>query len=114
MNKNKTHEEFVQQVFNLVGDEYEVIGKYINARTKIKMKHNKCLNYINPIPDDFLSGKRCKFCQHRSFKKTTEEFQNEIDEIIHNRYKVIEEYKNCKTEIKIKDIISKERDGMIK
>ena len=108
MGKQKTHEEFVQQVFNLVGDEYEVIGKYINARTKIKMKHNKCLNYINPIPDDFLSGKRCKFCQHRSFKKTTEEFQNEIDEIIHNRYKVIEEYKNCKTEIKIKDIISKE------
>jgi len=108
MGRKKTHEEFCKEVYNLVGDEYEVIGKYVNTRTKIKMKHNKCLNYINPTPDDFLNGKRCKFCQHRSFKKTTEEFQNEIDEISYNRYKVIEEYKNCKTEIKIKDTISKE------
>ena len=108
MGRKKTHDEFCKEVYNLVGDEYEVIGKYVNTRTKIKMKHNKCLNYINPTPDDFLNGKRCKFCQHRSFKKTTEEFQNEIDEISYNRYKVIEEYKNCKTEIKIKDTISKE------
>lgn len=35
MPKKKTHEEFVNEVFSLVGTEYEVLCTYKNATTKI-------------------------------------------------------------------------------
>ena len=41
MGKKKTHEKFVEEVFNLVGDEYEVLGRYVNAKTKILMRHSE-------------------------------------------------------------------------
>jgi len=40
--KRKTHEEFIQEVYDLVGNEYTVLGKYINATTKILIRHNTC------------------------------------------------------------------------
>ena len=39
MPKRKTQEEFVSEVKELFGDEYIVLGQYINNRTKILVKH---------------------------------------------------------------------------
>ena len=36
MCKKKTQEEFEKEVFELVGDEYRVLGKYINGQNKNK------------------------------------------------------------------------------
>jgi len=106
--KRKTHEEFVKQVYELVGDEYEVVGEYQSAKIKIKLFHKKCSNYIDMNPDDFLQGKRCKFCSHRSYKKTTEEFQEDIDKISKGNFKVIGEYINSRTDIDILDVHNNE------
>lgn len=62
MSKKKTTEEFKVEVFNLVGDEYQVLGEYIDAKTKIKMLHNKCGNIYEVTPDNFLQCKRCPIC----------------------------------------------------
>jgi hypothetical protein len=40
MSKRKTHEEFVNEVYELVGEEYKVVGEYRTARIKIEIKHN--------------------------------------------------------------------------
>lgn len=40
--RRKTDEEFKQEIFNLVKDKYTFLDKYVNADTKIKVKHNKC------------------------------------------------------------------------
>lgn len=42
MANKKTHEEFISEVYNLVRTEYSVLTKYINNKTKIKIRHNNC------------------------------------------------------------------------
>ena len=58
----KDTEQFKEEVFNLIGEEYEVIGEYINAKEKIDMKHNLCDNVYPVTPDNFLRGRRCPIC----------------------------------------------------
>lgn len=59
---SKKHEKFFNEVFDLVGNEYEVIDEYINSYTKIKIKHNVCGNIYNTAPHLFLTGTRCPYC----------------------------------------------------
>lgn len=65
--KKKTHEEFVKEVYDLVGDEYSVLGEYIGANTHILMKHNTCNHEWDIKPSNFLSGKRCPECNHPTY-----------------------------------------------
>ena len=66
--QTKTHEEFVKEVKEKYGDEYEVLGEYINSQTKILVKHNckKC-NYHEymVIANGFLRGNRCPVCANQ-------------------------------------------------
>ncbi|RMA90231.1 hypothetical protein [Priestia megaterium] len=101
MARKKTHQEFMQEVFELVGVEYNVLGQYVNSNTKIKMQHIKCDYKYEVPPSNFLSGSRCPKCYGKK-KKTTEIFKNEVYELVNNDYTVLEEYTNDKTKIKIK------------
>ena len=40
----KSTEQYKQEVFDIVGNEYEVIGKYTGNKKHILMKHNLCNN----------------------------------------------------------------------
>jgi hypothetical protein len=62
MPRQKTHEEFLQQVFDLVGDEYTVLEEYQRTATKLSMKHNSCGEPFMIRPADFLRGTRCPKC----------------------------------------------------
>ena len=65
--RRKTTEQFKKEVFELVGDEYTVVGEYNGAREKIKMLHSTCKNIIDTTPNKFLSQKRrCKYCNGKS------------------------------------------------
>lgn len=62
-NVKKTTKEFKKEVFDLVGEEYTVIGKYTNALTHVTMKHNICGHIWKVNPSSFLSnGRRCPQC----------------------------------------------------
>ena len=59
----KTHDEFVQEVYNAVCLEYSVLGEYYNFKTKILMRHEECGNEYEVAPSSFLSaGARCPLC----------------------------------------------------
>jgi len=62
MHKKKTQEEFEKEVYNLVGNEYTVLGKYIDALKKILIRHNNCNYEWNVQPSNFLEGQRCPVC----------------------------------------------------
>lgn len=84
-NMLKTHEEFVNDVFNLVKNEYSVLGKYRNNKTYILMKHNNsdCRNHEYEVsPNDFLRGKRCPKCISSKGEKEISKFLKENK--IHN------------------------------
>ena len=59
----KTNNQFQQEVFNLVGDEYTFLDHYVNNDTKIRVKHNTCGNTYEVRPTDFISHHtRCPYC----------------------------------------------------
>jgi Zn ribbon nucleic-acid-binding protein len=94
----KTTIQFKQIIGDLVGDEYEVCGDYINSKIKIQIKHNKC-NYIHKYyPNSFLSGHRCPRCAG-NLPYTTESFKDKIYEIVKDEYEVKGEYINISTKI---------------
>ena len=76
MPKIKTHKEFINEIFNLVGNEYICLSKYINAHTKIKMKH-MCGNEYEIRPHGFLNNNRCPRCSGK-IKKTQEQFKKDV------------------------------------
>lgn len=95
----KNTEYFKKEVFDLVGDEYKIIGEYKNTHTKIKIQHN-CGNVFEMSAHNFLGGQRCPKCQHRSYKKTTDEFKQEVYDLVGDEYIVDSEYINNKIKIK--------------
>lgn len=59
----RTQKQFVDEVYELVGEDYEVLGAYVNANEKLTMKHNVCGNVYEVTPSMFTnSGNRCPMC----------------------------------------------------
>lgn len=64
VNAKKTNEQFQQEIYDLVGDEYTFLDNYVNKRTKLRVKHNKCGNTYEVTPGNFLQGSRCPYCSN--------------------------------------------------
>lgn len=101
MAKRKTHEEFVNEVFNQVKNDYKVLGQYVGTTTKIKIKHVKCNHEYEVRPYSFLQGKRCPNC-FGCIKKTHATFIEEVYSLVGDEYVVLGQYLNTATPIKIK------------
>ena len=66
MSRRKTIEEFKQEVYNLVGNEYTVKSNtYVNAHTKLLIIHNKCGYGWKVTPLRFNRGQRCPICSKK-------------------------------------------------
>lgn len=91
---SKTHEQFVEDVFDTVENEYTVAGTYIDSLTKIKMIHNKCGHEWKITPGNFLSGKRCPKCKETKGEKAISDWldKNNIS------YEIQYKFKECKDE----------------
>jgi vacuolar-type H+-ATPase subunit D/Vma8 len=99
LKRKKGIEKFKKEVYDLVGREYEVLGEYIDALTKIKIRHNseRCNNNeYEVIPADFLHGTRCPICSFINMglnkRKTHEEFCNEVYNLVGDEYTVVGKY----------------------
>jgi len=99
-NALKTTEKFKKEVFDLVGDEYEVLGEYTGANDKILMRHNKCGYEWDVRASHILQGTGCPKCHVRT--KATEQFKQEVLELVGEEYIVLGEYVSAKTKILMK------------
>lgn len=102
----KTQEQFEQDVRNLVGEDYTVLGEYKNNLTKILVKHNECGKNFMARPSDFLSRSRCPNCSEKArikkLSKTHEQFLQEVEALVGDEYTVLEQYKSSVTKILMK------------
>ena len=98
---SKSDNQFKQEVYNLVGNEYTFLDTYVNATTKLKVKHNKCGKIYNVLPSNFLKGNRCPYCNGNA-KKTGARFKQEVQDLVGDEYTVLGSYINTNTKIKIK------------
>lgn len=96
-----THEMFVEKVKDLVGDEYKVRSRYTKNDEKILMYHRKCDREFTIRPADFKRRKRCSLCNGK-FKKTTQQFKDQVASLSNDEYFVLGEYVNDRTHIKMK------------
>jgi DNA-directed RNA polymerase subunit RPC12/RpoP len=99
--RTKDEEKFKKEVYSLVQDKYSVLGDYINAQTKIEMRHNLCGHIYTVEPNIFLKGNRCPKCFGCPLK-TLDEFKKEVYEQVCNEYEVLGEYRGNKNKILIK------------
>ena len=78
--KKKTHAAFVQQVRQLTGEEYSVLGTYQTALTPIKLRHNPCGLIYLAAPAHFTSsGRRCPLCTGASARGNPEQIQRRYE-----------------------------------
>lgn len=109
LKQRKSIKTFIAEVYELVGEEYTVLGEYINNHTEILMRHNcvKCNNNEFLMrPTDFLQGIRCPKCRHEilSIKATLshEEFKNKIYLQRKDEYTLLSKYTGSKKYIKVR------------
>ena len=97
----KTDKQFKQEVYGLVGDEYVFLDSYVNAKTKIRVKHNKCESIYSVKPNVFLNGNRCPYCSGL-IKKTNRQFKREVYDLVDNEYTFLDSYVNTRTKLRVK------------
>ena len=99
---NKTTEQFKKEIYDLVANEYTVLGEHTGIHEYIKMKHNTCEYEYEVTPANFTHGKcRCPNC-NESKQSNTEEFKQKIYEKYGDEYEVLGEYIRSSTKIKMK------------
>ena len=100
--QTKSHEDFVLEI-NQINSDIEILDKYINNHTKIKVR---CLiddNEWDVRPASLLKGYGCPKCSNR-YKRSHEEFIEEISSINKN-IEILGRYINNKTKLKCRCLI---------
>lgn len=99
--KRLTTEEVKGRIEDLTGNEYLLLGNYVNAKTKMLVKHNLCKNEYKVRWNSFQQGARCPKCFGLE-KLNNEEIDKVMFELAGNEYIRISRYLNAKTKISIK------------
>ena len=100
MRKRRTHEDFVNDVYEKYKDEYTVLGTFINTKIKVLVRHNPCGLEYEVNPTNLLRGYKCMNCYGKP-QKDTEQFKEEVRQILGDNYEVVGKYKTNRTNIKI-------------
>lgn len=102
--KKKARKYFIKRVKEIHNNEYEYLEKYVDAKTKIKMRHKKCGNVFSQTPDAHLQGQGCPECGAKKGKArmTMKEFEQQAHKIHGDAYEYLEDYVNNTTRINIK------------
>ncbi len=61
-NYNRDAKQFIQEVYESVGNEYIFLEDYINSATEIMCKHNECGYVWEVEPSNFLINANCPQC----------------------------------------------------
>ncbi len=100
--RRKTDADFKQEVYDLVGTEYTFLDSYVNVKTKLRVKHNKCGNVYEVFPSNFLTGYRCPYCYIEARKKTYVQFKREVFDMVEDEYTFLDTYVNNHTKLRVK------------
>jgi len=102
--KRQSNKEFLKEVYDLVGDEYTFLEKYVNTNTRLKIIHNKCGNEYEVEPRNFKKGNRCPFCNNLQKKKSHSEYEKEFNKISDGKYKLLSKYESVRLPVIVKHL----------
>lgn len=76
-----------QEIFSeRIEPDYELIGKYVNAKTPVDIKHKKCGRIVSIVPNSFSKHHRCPYCNQSKGERKIEDY------LYKHRYKYNREY----------------------
>lgn len=78
-NKIKRISDIKNEIYDLVKDEYSLIGEYVNTKTKITLKHNICGHTYQVLYHGFKKGNRCPYCMSSKGEKKIIEFLDTVN-----------------------------------
>lgn len=96
----KSNAEWLKQVHDLTGDEYEFLDPYAGNHTPIRYRHRVCGKIRTMAPSNFLSGHRCSYCA--GLYEDTETYREKLKELYGNEYSLLSEYKRANKMVKIR------------
>lgn len=96
-----TDEEFKNKMAKLHNGDIVSLEQYVNQRSKIIFRCNRCEYVWSTVTANVLGGHGCPKCAGK-VGKTTASFKAEVFRLVGNEYSVLSEYKNNKTKIKFK------------
>ncbi|MHC1685819.1 MAG: HNH endonuclease [Clostridiaceae bacterium] len=107
---NTKQKDFLKEIKELVGKEYEVLSQYNSPNSYVKFIHKKCNLILYFKPMELLEGKRCGSCSKginqsiKSIKKTCERCNSEFlvskDEVLYSNMEVVWCSEECKSYMK--------------
>ncbi|GEM_PF-1869970 len=102
----KGHDVFYKEFTKIVGDEYELLSRYIGARKDVTIRHKKCNNVWSVQSGSFLTGGvRCPICMRKESgiktRKTHDKFMEQFNKVT-NDFDVISEYIKAEEDITFK------------
>ena len=92
MPKKLTTEEAKGRIEDLTGNEYLLLGEYVNAHTKMLVKHSLCRNTYEVTWGNFQSRKRCPKCNESKGEKTISDILNSLN----IKYSTQKRFPECK------------------
>lgn len=105
--KKKTHKEYVEEL-KIKNSTVEVVGEYIDAKTKIMHRCLKHDIYWKVAPTQALKGSGCEMCRKEKFRKIRSRSSLEYGETVKSIFPnliIMEPYINAKTKILHKCIV---------
>jgi hypothetical protein len=78
MAKKLTHNEWYEKYKNMINDSIEILGTYINMKTKILVRCRSCLKEYKTLPSVIINGCKCKSC---STRKNNDVFIKELENV---------------------------------
>ena len=109
--KRLTTEEVKGRIEDLTGNEYLLLGNYVNAHTKILVKHNLCGNEYKVTWGNFHQGARCPKCFGKE-KLNNIKIDKRMFELVGNEYVRLGRYLNANTKFSIKHNVCKNEYGV--
>lgn len=99
--KRRTNAGFIQEVHELVGDDYEVLSEYKGVRNKVLFRNSTNGNEFWMTPHHFINrGQRDhkgERISETTYEKRKRNFLNKLEAVSNGRYKLLGEYKTAKT-----------------
>lgn len=98
-NRFSNHEQFISYIKSKYNGEYEILGRYINSATKIKVKHIKCGTIFEVRPESLANGHGCpnSLCCKKHGKEHYRYNENLTDEERYSDRKSKKEYRDWRS-----------------
>lgn len=101
----KLHEKFCKKVYN-INKSIKIIGIYNGSKSNVDCECLVCGYKWSPVAASLLSGYGCKKCainnRIEKFKMSQEDFEKRVYDLFGDKFTVLGEYKNKRTDVLLK------------